>query len=200
MELLTVAGVILGLIGALSSIDVLYDRYKKGKLTWRRRLRWKFAEKAVREMADRMTADAFSPTLIFGIGRGGAIMGAMISGALGHRPLIVIDRKYEWKDGRRIDDLVERMKIDFGLEKVLLVAGEVHTGNTMRLYYNYLKRMGAKEIRRATLYYEKGSTEPVEYKGITSSNKELRMPWMFTETYRREDRSEEEAKGLKEET
>lgn len=149
-------------------------------------------------IVDKMTGDDFSPTLIVGIGRGGSIMGAMISGALGHRPLIVVDRKYEWKEGRRIDDMVQRLPINYGLERVLLVAGEVHTGNTMRLYYDYFKGLGAKEIRRATLYYEKGSTEPVEYKSLVSTHTMLRMPWMFTKRYRRDSIGEQEAKGLHE--
>ncbi|MBN2182029.1 MAG: hypothetical protein JW715_08945 [Sedimentisphaerales bacterium] len=187
----TIIGTILSLIGAISSIMFLYEKFTK-----RHRLSWRFAEKVVQKIAEQMIGDDFSPTLIVGIGRGGAVMGALISGALGHRPLIVIDRKYQWQDGRRIDDMVQRLKINIGLEAVLLVAGEVHTGNTMRLYYNYFKNLGAKEIRRATLFYESGSTEPVEYKGITSSNKMLRMPWMRPKCYRRDSRSEEDAKGI----
>lgn len=190
MDPVTLVELILSTIGAISSICFLYD-----KLSTRWRLSWRFAEKVVLKITDRMTGDDFSPTLIIGIGRGGAIMGAMISGALGHRPLIVIDRKYNWEKGRRIDDMVQRLQINIGLDKVLLVAGEVHSGNTMRLYYDYFRELGAKEIRRATLFYENGATEPVEYKGLTSSRKSLRMPWMFTNKYRRDSRSAEEAKG-----
>ena len=191
MDFQTIIGIIFSTIGAISSIWFLYD-----KLSKRWKLSWRFVQKAVLRITDRMTGDDFSPSLIIGIGRGGAIMGAMISGALGHRPLIVIDRKYDWKDGRRVDDLVQRLKINIGLDKVLLVAGEVHSGNTMRLYYNYFQELGAKEIRRATLYYEIGSTEPVEYIGLSSSRKMIRLPWMFTDKYRRNSRSEEEAKGI----
>ncbi|MCK4447632.1 MAG: hypothetical protein KAW56_11205 [Candidatus Marinimicrobia bacterium] len=191
MDIGMIIGIILGSIGAISSAWFILD-----KLVKRKNLTWRFAQKAVLKIADRMTYDNFSPTLLVGIGRGGAIMGAMISGALGHRPLIVIDRKYEWRNGRRMDDMIHRLRIDFSPEKVLLVAGEVHTGNTMRLYYDYLKSMCVKEIRRATLYYENGSIEPVEYKGIISSNKKLRLPWMFTKKYRREDRREEEFREL----
>lgn len=87
-----------------------------------------------------MVRDSFLPTLIVGIGRGGTIMGAMISGCLGHRPLVVIDRKYVWVEGRRNDDLLLRLQFPPELlEKVLLVASETHTGNTMRLYYNYFR-------------------------------------------------------------
>lgn len=186
----TVLGFILGFIGAVSSIWFLLE-----KLTRRVKLRWRFVEKSVKAIGHKLTGDDFSPTLIVGIGRGGAIVGAMLSGVLGHRPLFVIDRKYEWKGGRRIDGIFESLRISLGLEKVLLVAGEVHTGNTMKLYYDYFKKIGANEIRRATLYYEKGATEYVEYKGFESSKKNLHMPWMITKEYRRQSLSEDEAKG-----
>ncbi len=186
-----IIGLIFGLIGTASSMWIFYE-----KLSKRYRLRWGFAQKAVEKIVRRMIGDRFSPTLIVGIGRGGAIMGALISGELGHRPLIVIDRKYKWEEGRRITNMVQRLRINFGLESVLLVSGEVHSGTTMRLYYDYFKSLGAKEIRRATLFYETGATEPVEYIGLKSSRKTLRMPWMGSKSYRRDSRSEEEAKGI----
>lgn len=187
----TIFGIILGILGAVSSVWFLYE-----KLSKRYRLSWRFAEKAVEKLVRKMMSDNFSPTLIVGIRRGGAIIGALISGELGHRPLIVIDRKYKWEEGRRITDMVQRLKINFGLEAVLVVSGKVHSGNTMRLYYDYFKSLGANEIRRATLFYEAGSTEPVEYKGLVSSRKMLRMPWMRSKMYRIDSRSEEEAKGI----
>lgn len=103
-----------------------------------------------------MGVDGFSPTLIVGIGRGGAIMGAMISGCLGHRPLVVIDRKYVWREGRRIDDMILRLHFPSNfLDKVLLVAGEAHTGSTMRLYHSYFTEIGAKMIRRDAFYAQR---------------------------------------------
>jgi hypoxanthine phosphoribosyltransferase len=154
-----------------------------------RRLRWRFAERASRRIANEMIANGFSPTLIIGIGRGGAVMGALISGCLGHRPLVVIDRKYTWKKGDRFDDMIFHADIphDF-LERVLVISGEVHSGNTMKLYYEHFNKMGAKSLQRATLFYEKGATIDVEYKGIESTRKNIVMPWMFARQYVRADR------------
>lgn len=124
-------------------------------------------------------------------------MGSLVSGCLGHRPLLVIDRKYMWMDGRRIDDMVLHIQVPPPLiEKVLLVAGEAHSGNTMRLYYNSFLQMGAKEIRRTAFYVQKGCTEPIEYIGL-KKDKDFRMPWMFTKDYIRDSRSKEEAMAKK---
>lgn len=182
-------GLILGVVGAVSSIWYIYE-----KLIPMRRLSWRSAQKAAQQIAQSMTRDNFSPTLIFGIGRGGAIMGALISGSLGHRPLVVIDRTYAWIEGRRLEDMLMRLRFPPGfIEKVLIVAGETHTGNTMKMYYDYFKESGAQQIRRATFYLQKGCTEPIEYVGVRHS-KDLLMPWMFSKQYVREDRSEQEAR------
>lgn len=180
-----IIGFILGAISAIASLMYLWK-----KLSPIRRLSWKFAEKAVKKITGEIIADDFSPTLIVGIGRGGAIMGALFSGSFGHRPVVVVDRKYTWKEGDRLDDMIFPVEIpkDF-LKRVLVVSGEVHSGNTMKLYCEYLKKLGAKSLRRATLYYEEGATVKVEYKGLESTKKNILMPWMFTRQYIRADRN-----------
>lgn len=181
-----IISLVLGLVGAAPVIWYIWKRVFPT-----RRLSWKSAEKSAKEIVAEMTADNFLPSLIVGIGRGGAIMGALISGALGHRPLIVIDREFKWNEEDRTEGIIFPISIppDF-LEKVLLVSGEVHTGRTMKMYYDYLGSIGAKSILRATYYYEKGAPVRVDYKGLESSDKKVRMPWMFTGQYLREDRGE----------
>jgi len=188
---LAIIGVILGVIGAISALWFLCEKL----LPWRR-LSWRFAEKTANTIAEKMTAEDFLPTVVIGIGRGGAVMGSLISGAFGHRPLLVVDRKYFWQHGRRLDDMILRIRFPPQLiEKVLLVAGEAHSGNTLRLYFDFFLCIGAKQIRRAVLYYQKGCPEPVEYFGIKSS-RDLRMPWMYTNKYVRQDRGNTETNSL----
>lgn len=181
----------LSLIGTIASIWFLVDRINRLK-----RLSWKSAEKSAIHIASSLGSDDFIPSLIVGIGRGGAVFGALISGCIGHKPLLVIDRKYAWVDGRRFDDLVLKLSLPKELlSKVLLVGGEVHTGNTMKLYYDYFIQIGANEVRRGTFLLQDGCIEKIEYWGI-KSKLDRRMPWMFSKQYRRESRSVEEARGL----
>lgn len=181
----------LSLIGATASIWFLVNQISRLK-----RISWKCAEKNAKNIASSLSSDNYSPTLIVGIGRGGAIFGSLISGCLGHRPLLVIDRKYIWINGRRIDDLILKINLPKEmLSKVLLVAGEVHTGNTMRLYYDHFLKIGSQEVRRGTLLLQDGCTEKIEYWGIKNKLDRM-MPWMFDKQYRRESRSQEEAIGL----
>jgi broad specificity phosphatase PhoE/hypoxanthine phosphoribosyltransferase len=178
--------IILGSIGALASVWFLWE-----KLLSRKRLSWKWLQKAVVNMATNL--HGYSPTVIVGIGRGGAIVGALLSSLLNNRPLLVIDRVYVWSQGRRYDDMICHLPLPKELiDRVLLVAGEVHTGNTMRLYYKFFKDMGANQVLRAAPYVQIGSTEPVEYKAL-ETKKEMLLPWMFSDHYKRESISEQKS-------
>ncbi len=171
-------------IGILWFFWYLYDKKFPFK-----RLSWKFAEKKAQEISNLLIEDSFLPTLIVGIGRGGAILGAMISGCLGHRPLLVVDREYKWKVEGREEDMLFSVNIpEMYLKKVLIVSGEIHSGGTMKVYYRYLKLLGAKEIRKAVLFFEDGCPVRVNYIGIRSNKKNILMPWMFSKNYIRADR------------
>lgn len=175
-----VAGLVLAVIGAASSIW-----YLKERLFPFRRLSWRRAERAARHIAMEAALQGFNPTLIVGIGRGGAVMGALISGCLRHRPLLVVDRKYTWVSGRRTDDLLFEVRPPQELmERVLLVAGEAHTGNTMRLYHDYFLNAGARDLRRAVFCVDAGCTEPIEF-AVRRGGKTLLLPWMFAREYER---------------
>lgn len=185
MNLIEAIGLVSAIVGLISFAWWLYEKWLPHQ-----RISWRRAERYAVKVADKLIAEKYTPTLILGIGRGGAIFGALISGALGHCPLIVIDRKYEWSERGRSDDMMFSTKIPLEyIERVLLVAGEAHSGGTMRCYYNYLLGIGASEIRRAVLFLEEDCPVPIEYFGVKSDKKGTRLPWMFSERYLRGDRS-----------
>ncbi len=68
-------------------------------------------QKGVLYLKDKLIQDNYYPTLIVGIGRGGSIVGALISGTLGNVPILVIDRVYEWTAHQRKEGLFEEIKI-----------------------------------------------------------------------------------------
>ena len=109
---------ILTIVGAVSSILYLYELYNR-----RRRIRWSRVKKAARHTVEKMNRDSFNPTLIVGISRGGAIFGALVSGALGYRPFIAVTARHNWEKNERSDELIFKklnMKKEL-LESVLIV-------------------------------------------------------------------------------
>lgn len=178
---------ILTAIGAVASLWFLYEKFVPY-----RRITWRRAEKLVDRMVEEMISDGFVPSFIVGIGRGGAILGALMAGRLGHRPILAITADHHWGGGGRRDDLAINFSINEPdwLEHVLLVAGETHTGQSMRLVESYLASIGCTEVRRAVLYYERGTTQDVEYVGFRTTRKMVRLPWMYTRHYQRLARGE----------
>jgi len=181
---LDIISLIIGAIGVVATTLYVIERFFPVK-----KISWKFAEKTVQNICNEMIRDEFHPTLLVGIGRGGAVMGALVSGYFGHKPLLVIDRKYVWLDSERKEDIICSFNLQSKyLENVLLIAGGVYSGNTMIKYHDILNTMGAQNIRRAALIYEIGAITDIEYKGIVTTRKKVRLPWMFSNNYMRDDR------------
>ena len=161
------------------------------------RVKWNALEKEILKFREKLIADQFIPTLIVGIGRGGAVVGALISGVLGSIPLVVIDRIYKWdKHGRKDKMLFENIDLSNYIDKVLIVAGELHTGNTAKLYYNYFQKIGSNDIRIYTFYKEKYPAFEPDYFSIEGDKPDIRLPWMISKHYKRQSlRNEENAKN-----
>lgn len=175
---------IFSVLGGFVSIITIYkwvSPYKK--------ISWSQVEKGVLSLKEQLIKDNYVPTLIVGIGRGGSITGALLSGCLGHVPVLVIDRVYDWSGDYRKEQLFEDIKLNKNLEKVLLVAGELHTGGTAKTYKEYFKNIGAEEVRFLTFITEKYSNFKANYHYIESDNPELRLPWMLTKEYKRDSKS-----------
>lgn len=162
------------------------DKKKKKVLKLYRRFPWrhayKYAKKTAETLKNGTAEELYDPTIIVGIGRGGAIYGSIFSYYMKETPLIALDRKYLYNEqGDRIgEDWYYPINIPKELlEKVLLVAGEYHSGKTMQLFKQRLIGIGAEEIRTCVLYYQSGlsnQTGVPNYYGITSKYDYL-MPW-----------------------
>jgi hypothetical protein len=133
----------LTVIGVVSSVWFLRDKLHKLA-----RLNWRQLEERVLGMVETMRREDFSPTLICDVGPGGAILGALVSGAVGHRPLVVIDIQYQWQDGRRQETVFGNVRPQANLDRVLLIEGAVYSGNTIRLCHDPFE--GARRENRQT--------------------------------------------------
>lgn len=182
--LLDVIIYLFSILGGVVSVITIYRWLLPFK-----RIKWSTVEKGVKKLKEDLIHDNYMPSLIVGVGRGGSIIGALLSGCLGHVPILVIDRVYEWEDNLRKDDIREKIRLSRNLDKVLLVAGELHTGGTARTYIEYLQSIGAKEIRYLTFAKDPYPAFSPDYYFVESKKPDVRLPWMLTKEYRRESLS-----------
>ena len=148
---------------------------------------------AAKSLANQMTHDRFAPTLIIFIGRGGSIFGSLISYNLNNSPIFCVDRKYEWGTTKRKVKSVFNIEIPPSfLSKVLLVAGEAHTGETMDYFCNKVKEMNPNaEIKTCVFYMEDVCQMKIDYVGLRGRDHVL-LPWQ-DESFIRDSLSREDA-------
>ncbi len=184
----------LTIVGGIVSIGTIVIWINQNRKRIRGKVSWKQVEKGVIQLKEDLIKANYYPTLIVGIGRGGSIIGALLSGTLGNIPIIVIDRVYDWTYKERKDGFCENIKISKNIDRVLLVAGELHTGNTAKKYTEYFEKMGAKEIKMLTFMTESFPPFKPDYFYLQSDEKYLRFPWMLTKDYKRDSKINYNAK------
>lgn len=162
-----------------------------------KRLRMQMAVKKADEIAQKMIADQYNPTLILGIGRGGAIFGSLISYHLHHTPMIAIDRYYDYQEKRLVYPLYDFDIPNFLKRSILLVAGEIHTSGTMERFRKHLLEKGAKDIKTCVFYKQNTCPIDVDYVGLAGEERIL-MPWQDADSIRDSLNSSEQKRLLAE--
>lgn len=178
-----------GVIGALVSIEnniiVVKGNKKQGhkplfswsNLTFWRRSSMRRVSKEARRLSKIMKEDEFFPTLIFFIGRGGAIFGSLISYNLANKPIYCVDRKY--LDNNKVTSI---FPIDKNIPKefltsILIVAGEAHTGSTINYFKEQFESLYKEAIIKTCAFYKQKSCKLViDYIGRQGKDSIL-MPW-----------------------
>lgn len=150
------------------------------------RFTWSDVDKYSMKLIEQINNDKYDPDLIVTIGRGGAIIGSILSGNLRKKtgldkniPLLGLDRVYQWENGRRIE--VKNEMIDYKPLKdknVLVVAGDIITGGTMKFYLNEICNVGTKSIKTACLVKGCTTTLTPNYWGKEIPSN-FSMPWMY---------------------
>lgn len=142
-----------------------------------RRSTMKGVFKVAKRLSQEMKDEKYIPTLIAFIGRGGSIFGSLISYNLNNVPVFCVDRKYEENKVYPIFPITDIDIPQEYLQRVLIVAGEVHTGNTIDAYIEQFKTLNDQsDIRTCTFFKQKNCKKFINYVGIEEKDSIL-MPW-----------------------
>lgn len=119
-------------------------------------------------------------------------------------PILALERKYNHLvDGRETQALYPIRIPKVYLKRVLLVAGESHTKETLKFFTEKLKEMGAGEIRNCVFYKQilpedqMASDVEIRYFGV-SRKKDYLMPWQTEQSlHPSENKEDAEAQNSK---
>lgn len=151
-------------------------------------LSWKFTEKLVDEMVEKVRNSETKYGLIVGVGRSGGILGSLMSYRLNLKPIVVYDRNYEvdnngLKTAKCMLNSIE-MSSDVSHLKdkpVLLVTSNVKAGVTLNKYIQVLRNSGFTGIidKCAFMVFEGSADRNIKYY-ITKYNDSIHarhFPW-----------------------
>lgn len=167
------------LIGLIASI---YHAYKAWRST--NVLTWNKLDRQARKLIKKISCDDFIPDIIVTIGRGGAIIGAILSGNLAKKanesniPFMGLERFYRWENGNRVE--IDNNLLHYSTlkdRKVLLIAGDIITGETMSFYKSIIQPY-ASELRTACLLKSITTVFIPDYYAKEIAG-DFKAPWMY---------------------
>jgi uncharacterized protein len=175
-------GWVLGAIGTASSVAGIW--YFIVDMHSRRRFGWKHVEKLLKQMIRDIDRSKFEPDLVIGIGRGGAIVAGMLAGNLGNIPLYVIDTFMAKQNGIKKAHLRNTEGVpDIQDRSVLLVVGELYSGEDLKEGIEFVERQGVKELRTASMLTHPTTSVQPDFYGL-ETNVPLIAPWRISAKYR----------------
>jgi uncharacterized protein len=150
----------------------------------RRRFGWKQVTKLVRGMLTDMRTRGYTPDLVLGVGRGGSILAGILAGNMGHLPLAVLDTVLEHPHGVshvefRFPDCCPALRD----KNVLIVVGELYSGEDLRHAIEFVQRRHPREIKTASLLTHPAASVRPDFIGFQSA-KPLSAPWRMTDAYK----------------
>jgi len=177
--LLTISLGVLTTVASATSIYLFADDLRS-----RRRFGWKQVDRLVLKLIEEMRARGFRPDLVIGVGRGGAIVAAMLAGNMGHLPLVVLDTILEHEEGVstvtfRFPDSCPPVRD----RTVLAVVGELYSGEDLRHAIQFIARRHPRELKTASLLTHPAASVRPEFIGLLS-DKPLTAPWRLTDAYK----------------
>ena len=148
IQLLPIVGSLLSIILAVIGLLEVIGKVKNKIMRF---VSWKQIEKWVNELTRQIqTNNDFIPDCIIPMGRGGAVLAAMMSRKLCSdrvTPIFMVDRSYHQKNNRNeVNILTEYFDFKKLPKNILLVAGMNVTGTTLKTYCNWLKSYNDSEI------------------------------------------------------
>jgi hypoxanthine phosphoribosyltransferase len=171
------------LIGVLGSVVAVYQFVEDRR---RKAVSWHHVDKLVVELVNEIERRSFAPDLIVGVGRGGALIAAMIATNLeGRIELACVDTEGNFDEAGRKHVLLRHPENlpDVSGKHVLVVVAELYSGQDMRDAIDYLESHNARRIETLAVLAGPSSNVRPDYVGQVTKHEPL-APWRLTDAAR----------------
>ncbi|MGC4861355.1 phosphoribosyltransferase [Micromonospora sp. DT41] len=169
----------------ISSIASLFTIFLSIRLIRERnKISWRMVETCTRSLLKEIQASSFNPDVVIGVGRGGAILGGMLAGNMGHLPLFVIDTILDKTDGLSAAHIrYPEVLPDLAGKRLLLAVGELYSGQDLRAALELAKSKAPATIKTVSLFSHPASSIKPDFVG-RETKQPLSAPWRMSDVYR----------------
>lgn len=140
---------------------------------------WPQCQRLLREVAFKIRESTFQPEVIAAIARGGFVPARLLCDALGVMELASF--RIEHYRGQQVEAqarIRHPLNVDVKNKRVLVVDDLSDTGETFAVAVDYLKSLGAAEVRTAALHHKQQSKfEPDYYARRIKQWRWIAYPW-----------------------
>lgn len=173
---------VIGAIGLASSIVGI--GYFAADIHNKRNFGWKHVEKLLKQMIRDIDRASSTPTSLLAWVAAGPSSLELLAGNLGYIPLYVIDTYSEKRSGiKEVRLRNTEFFPDIAGQRVLLVVGELYTGEDLRRGIEFIESRGAGDLRTMSLLTHPTASVMPDFYGIETA-KPLTAPWRITAKYR----------------
>lgn len=141
---------------------------------------WDEAYRLSRNLAKMIKSSGFRPDLVVAIGRGGYVPARIVCDILLHSLLTSIKIEH-WDIAacKRPEALVRfPLAVDASGQKILIVDDVTDTGDTLRAAMDYVRSLGADEIKTAVMQHKTTSTiQPDFFADLVAKWRWIIYPW-----------------------
>lgn len=180
-RLCTLLAALVTVIGVVSGVIALWEfavRFRR-----RTALTWGDIQPSMDDLIERVRQDVFDPEVVLGIGRGGAIVAAMVATRLkqDERFVFVDTMSESLKHGRkRVSIRFPESVPDLAGKRVLIVVGELYMGLDLDAAIEFVEARQAAAIRTLTLLAGPTTIVKPDLCGIATKHAPL-APWRITD-------------------
>jgi hypothetical protein len=127
---------------------------------------WEEAFRLAKNVYQKIRNSEFFPDVVVAIARGGWFHARVLCDIMGIKELYSMNIRH-WGVAEVSPEakLTHPLQVDLSGKKVLLVDDVTDTGDSMKIAYEHLKKLKAKEVRTATLHHKLSSSFQPDYYG-----------------------------------
>ncbi|MHC1632118.1 MAG: phosphoribosyltransferase [Methanotrichaceae archaeon] len=141
---------------------------------------WDQSYNLAKALSKKIKSSGYQPDLVIAIGRGGYVPARVVCDFMLHNHLTSMKVEHWGIAAQKMDQAVVRfpLAIDVNGLKVLIVDDVTDTGDTLKIAVNYVKSLGAEEIKTGVLQHKTTSHFQPDYYGEKVSDwKWIIYPW-----------------------